>query len=65
MSHRTGNLGKWYYRQVRVCPLAYLKTTYPNFTKFSVHYLWLSRSPLTTVQCCIYLRFCGWRHLCP
>jgi len=47
-----------------------LETTYPNFTKFSLHIFvhthtqlwpWLD-SPLKTMRYVMYFRFCGWRH---
>lgn len=42
-----------------VCTLAYLENQRPNFSKFSVRYLWQWLSPpLMTLQ----FRFCGWRH---
>ena len=47
------------------CPLAYLKNSRLNFTKFSVHITCGCGSVLLWLQCnmVMYFRFCGWRHV--
>jgi len=65
--------GAKYYNQracLYVCPLAYLKTTRPNFKKFSIHCPWLWLTPLPTIGPVSYIRislcyfYFRWKGIC-
>jgi len=45
-----------------VCQLAYLRNNMSKLHEIDLWYLWLG-PPLTTMQCVMYLPFCGWRHI--